>query len=356
MLKKIAIHTYFEYIVKKKVANMRDISELNHPPKVILVISNTALGDTLLSTPAITSLKMSFPDSKIIALINNNYIGIFEKHAAIDEVIPFYGGYKKFFLTLKRIKNHHPQLSLIFHANAPIDIFYSILAGCKFILKHPTKSPFKKYLSYNFEKKRQHTIEDRLDLIRKVGATCITTQMTIASLDNDNLKSKYQKYHDTIALQLGAANIYKMWPVSHFIKLVQHILLTEPTKKIVITGVQNEYTLGKQIYDKFPNNVNNLCGKTPISELPYLINSVKLLITNDTGTMHLAIATRTPTLSLFSPTTSFGIGPYQDLNIHSVIQKDGSYMQKIPKKQRTDEAMKLITVEEVFAKYQKMNG
>ena len=98
-----------------------------------------------------------------------------------------------------------------------------------------------------------------------------------------------------------------------------------------------------------------MCGKCKIEELPYLINNLKMLITNDTGTMHLAIALKTPTISLFSATTAKGIGAYQDLKIHKTIQKDGSFIQKLPKKQRDNSAMKLISVEEVYEKYKELN-
>ncbi len=101
-------------------------------------------------------------------------------------------------------------------------------------------------------------------------------------------------------------------------------------------------------------SVVNMCGKTSIEELPYLVRELKMLITNDTGTMHLAIALKVPTLSLFSPTSATGIGPYQDMKIHRVIQKDGSFIQKLPKKERDDSAMRLISLDEVYSLYKEL--
>jgi len=94
-----------------------------------------------------------------------------------------------------------------------------------------------------------------------------------------------------------------------------------------------------------------MCGKTDIVKLANVVNNLKMLITNDTGTMHLAITLQTPTISLFSATNSKGIGPYQDSNIHKIIQKDGSFIQKFPKKERNNSAMKLIEVDEVYEVY-----
>jgi ADP-heptose:LPS heptosyltransferase len=69
------------------------------------------------------------------------------------------------------------------------------------------------------------------------------------------------------------------------------------------------------------------------------------------GTLHLAGALKVPTLSLFSATDSQRIGPYQDPGLHRVIQKEGGFVQRLPKEKRTDEAMRLISVDEVFEAY-----
>lgn len=338
-------------LAKQKLPHLKHIESLKSAPKTFLVISNTALGDTLLSTPAIKSLKLSFPESKIIVLIHKNLIPLFKHVDYIDAIIPFFGGYKRFFETTKAIKKYAPKMALVFHGNAPLDIYLAACGGCEYILKHPTKTKLKNYLAYDFPKKEQHTIEDRLDLVRKIGGEKLTTKMDIGSFEDEMVMSKIslllKKQKKYIAFQVGAADVYKMWPIESFVELIKRI--TEVMDyDIILTGIKSEKGLTKIIKEKFPDRVVNLCGKTIIDELPYLLNRCDLLVTNDTGTMHLAIALKVPTLSLFSPTSSSGIGPYQDLAIHKVIQKDGSYMQKLPKKQRSNEAMKLIGVDEVY--------
>ena len=330
--------------LKSKFYKVNDIKNLNNP-KTFLIISNTALGDTILSTPAIKSLKKSFPDSKIIAILKSAFAPLFYDFKYIDEIIEYDGKYKKFFSTISKIKKHKPDIALIFHSNSPQDIQLCVLSDIPYILKHPTKSELKKYLSFDFIKKAQHTIEDRIDLVRLIGGKNIDTTMEIAPLNDTNLKLKYKKYNNYIGFQIGAADKYKMWPIERFIELAKRL----KDEKIVITGVKSEWELAQKIV-KECENVENLCGKMSIKELPYLIDNLKLLITNDTGTMHLAIALKTPTISLFSVTDSKLIGPYQDLNIHKVIQKDGKYLRKLPKKQRDDRAMKLIEVDEVYKK------
>ena len=93
----------------------------------------------------------------------------------------------------------------------------------------------------------------------------------------------------------------------------------------------------------------NLCGNSSIQSLPKILNDLELLITNDTGTLHLAIALQIKTVSLFGPTDSQVFGPYQDFNLHKPIQVDGSFVNNLPKKQRGQEGMTLIDVDKVFS-------
>ena len=110
--------------------------------------------------------------------------------------------------------------------------------------------------------------------------------------------------------------------------------------------------MGELIVSACGNRVINCCGRFKIDELPCLIKKMRLLITGDTGPMHLAVAIKVPTISLFSSADSNVTGPYQDLQIHRIIQKDGRFAAKLSKKQRDDSAMKLIMPDEVFVQYE----
>jgi len=336
------------FYLKKHPNQLKNFKDFK-TAKTFLVISNTALGDTLLTIPLIKSIKLNFPNSKIVFVLKSSYIPLFKYVKEIDYFIPFYSKYKKFFKIVKEIKKYSPQISLIADGNAPEDIQLSIFSGCNFILKTPTKNPYKKYLSYQFDFKSQHTIENRLDLLRILGYKKFTNRMDL-NLPKNNLFKEYENY---IGFQIGAADKYKMWPIDNFIELAKYLI--KQREKIVITGIEKEKTLGDKIVKECGNNVINMCGKTSIETLPFLINKLKMLITNDTGTMHLAIALKTPTISLFAATDPKGIGPYQDLDIHKVVYKDGSFIQKLPKKQRDDSAMKLIKLNDVIKTYKELN-
>jgi len=335
--------------IRKNPKQLKKIEEFDGNTDTFLVISNTALGDTILSTPAIKSLKKSFPKSKIIALIHKNYIPLFDNFSYIDAIIPFYGGYKKFFQTIKEIKKYKPKTTLIFHGNGPQDIQIAIMSGSNFILKHPTQSKYKRYLSFDFKKEDKHIIEERVDLVRKIGGKNIDLIMEIGELHDKKIYKKYTKYRNFIGFQVGASESYRIWPIQNYIELAKRFI--ENQEKILITGVKKEFQYTKHVSNSSTDKIINLCGYTNIKELPYLIKQLKFIVVSDTGTMHLAIALKTPTICLFSPSNPNYTGPYQDMNIHKVIKKNGEFVNKKPKKQRSNEAMKLISVNDVYDKY-----
>lgn len=360
-VKKIRDYCYQLHLktyIKIYSRQLKKINTLKTIPKTILIISNTALGDTILSLSTIKSLKHSFKDTKIVFLVNKNLMPLFHNYPYIDKIIPFYGGYKKYFSTIKEIKRNKPKMAIILHGNGPQDIQISILSGCNYILKHPTNSELKKHLSFDFTQKKQHTIEDRLDILRKLNATKIYTKLELPNLNNQNIIEKIDKYtknkNIVVGFQIGAADIYKMWPIENFIELAKMLIEYNQNITIIVTGIQKEYELAEKLTTKFKTNVINSCGKFMIEELPYLIKKMNLLVTNDTGTMHLAIAVDTTTLSLFSTTDSNISGPHPSvLNVHNTIQKNGLEVQSLPKKKRTNELMKLISVKEVFSEIEK---
>ena len=89
-------------------------------------------------------------------------------------------------------------------------------------------------------------------------------------------------------------------------------------------------------------------GIISLSRMRGLVKKMCVLVTNDTGTMHMAIALKTRTVSLFCPTRSEGTGPVQDLHLHSVIKKDVPCIKCVTKKCEKPFCMESITVDEVF--------
>ena len=262
-------------------------------------------------------------------------------------------GFLNQFKIISEIKSREIDTIFLFHSNGPEDIFFSICSGAQNVLKmtdnrlHEYKKIFLN--SPNIEIK--HDIEKKLDLLRIFSPSVISKKMQIPS--HFYQKKSIKKELDTkfIGIQLGAQDLYKIWPIDRFIALAERILKDFKKVKFILFG----YTkYEKSLVEKFqadysiPNDIENLYGRTSIDSLPSALNKLDLLITNDTGTFHLAVALKVKTVSLFGPTNSKVFGPYQDLKLHRVVQEDGYFVNKLPKKFRGQEGMELIDVDNVF--------
>lgn len=360
LLVKLAVGVY----VRLNPTKIERIGKDWNPPadlKSILVFSNTALGDTLLSTPAIASLKKSFPAARLTLFVHRAMAPLFEGLDPVDDIVLYHGGFRKFIGTVLALRKARPEAALLFHSNAPQDIPMAVLSGARIILKPPTTSEYKRYLSYQFAPKAQHVVEERLDLVRLLGGKQLTTRMSLPARYGEPRKGFFTQLREgarkIIGFQPGAANMFKMWPAENFAALADRLAQRLEDIEIVITGSRKERALAQKIIDLCTTrHIHNLCGKYDLQELPFLVGEFDLLVSNDTGTMHLAIALGMPTLCLFGPTSAELIGPHQDLDRHRVIQKTGESIAGIPKKKRTDSAMRLITVDEVFQTVLEMLG
>ena len=331
--------------------------EFVEPCKIILV-SNTALGDTILSTPAIKSVRLRFPDANIILLVHKNLFPFFKEFEYVDQVAVFSS--KLLSLTRQALTFRRKNFDTIFflHSNGPQDLFFAMVSGAHNILKainYPgtISKEFQKIMINKVDNNTsKHIIEHRLDLVRFFNPSELDKSLSIPSKHNlyDTDKTPTTGPH-IIAVQLSAADRYKVWPLSNFLKLMTKVAESLNNNcSILLLGIKSEVALSNKFEEqfKYPNLVQNFCGKTTIQELNSILQRVSLLITNDTGTLHLAVAVKTPTISLFSPTDPKVFGPYQDLNRHRVVKVDGSYINNIPKKQRSQEAMGLISIDDTF--------
>jgi lipopolysaccharide heptosyltransferase I len=123
-----------------------------------------------------------------------------------------------------------------------------------------------------------------------------------------------------ILLQPGARWVNKRWPAEHFRELVRHLAADLPAVRFAILGGKDEQSLGAHIITAAPERCLNLCGATTLPEMIEWIRLGGLLITNDTGPMHVAAALNRPLLGLFGPTEPRRTGPYGHLD--SVLRLD----------------------------------
>ncbi len=113
-----------------------------------------------------------------------------------------------------------------------------------------------------------------------------------------------------LGINPGARWDNKRWPVEHFTELVRQLAARDADFRFALFGGPGDWQLTDTIQRAAPDRCVNFAGRTALPELIELLRRCELLVTNDTGPMHLAAALRKPVVSLFGPTASEQTGPY----------------------------------------------
>jgi len=335
-----------------------DMSKFNN----VLVVSNSGLGDTLLSTPAILSLRKSHPKIRITFLVNAKMYPLFKEIDFVDDFLLYSRGVLAQLKLIRVLRNKKVDTIFLLHSNGPEDVFFSILSGARTILKmtYSTNHEFSSIFSNPPAIHSKHNIENKLNMVRMFDSRVIETRMQVAK----NLRDQcgyIEKHKDCtyVGLQIGAQDLYKMWPIEKFINFVNTASNKYPKLRFVLFGsTKLEVELSRELLDSVnkPHRVLNICGQTAIDELPLAVNDMDCIVTGDTGILHLAIALEKHTISLFGPTDHKEYGPYQDAELHSVIQVEGSFLNHLPKRQRGQAGMCLIETDSVLDELEKRMG
>jgi heptosyltransferase-1 len=129
------------------------------------------------------------------------------------------------------------------------------------------------------------------------------------------VKNKWPQMQGTrwIAIQPGARWPTKCWPAQNFAELVGLLAQKFPEARFAIFGSADDKPRGEVISRAVPERTLNLCGETSLPEMVEWLRLCKLMITNDTGPMHVAAALGVPVVALFGPTDPCSTGPYGQL-------------------------------------------
>lgn len=327
--------------------------------KTILVVSSTALGDTLLSTPAIRAARKAYPSARIVALFNAYNMELFKNNPNINDVTPYYGGYKKFISTALALRSYNFDLALIFHGNEPQATPLCYLSGARFIFKLPNSSDWNFLLS-NREpitkwNELRHGIEARLKTAALAGCKADGFKMDLFIENSDTgaasdfLKSVGVNSDDfLIGFQPGASTLSRQWFPDRFVSLGKRLIEKYPFVKILLTGSPDEKALCEAIAKRIGPSAVVSAGAVTLNQGAALIKKLKCFITGDTGPMHIAYAVGTPVVALYAVSDPQRTGPLLDAHKHRVIKKPRYCEPCASKKCEYQKCMEAISVDEVL--------
>jgi len=298
-------------------------------PRSVVVFSTAGIGDTLSDTPAIRALRESFPTCRITAVVHRRRRAVLEGNPNIDRLIAHVKGPLSFLRTLVAIRGERPDTAVTLRANDP-DIWpLAYLSGARVIASRPrmTRFPFLVNLPVDVPDWLERPgVQQTLEIVRALGGDTTDPRMEYVVPEAARevaaglLRERGLDRSPLVALQVHQSprHAFRDWPVEHFVSLGRR-LLEECPVRLVITGGRQDVAAAQAVAGALESRATLLAGRLSLSETAALLTRCRMLITTDTGIMHLGFAVRVPTLALLHPYNAHRVGPHGYGRLHRVV-------------------------------------
>jgi len=314
-------------------------------PRRILVRGTNWLGDAVMTTPALLRLRERFPDAHIALLTPEKLQDLWLHHPAVNETISFAAG-EGVFAVGKKLRAGRFDLALVLPnsprsaiepwlAGIPLRIGYArpwrnffltqtVASRAEAVRMHKrTVAEIKGLIAQTPDPRpgipsSAHQIHEYLHLTAALGANPkpLPPQLFVTPEEIETVKTELHlddtKYRRPFlgvnpGAEYGAA---KRWPVEKFIETIREVQRRTVCNWIVFGG-QNDKRLASRIENEIDDGsaIFNLAGHTSLRELMAALKLCRVLLTNDTGPMHVAAALGTPVVVPFGSTSPELTGP-----------------------------------------------
>ncbi|MEW6387463.1 MAG: glycosyltransferase family 9 protein [Thermodesulfobacteriota bacterium] len=284
----------------------------------VLLLNATALGDLLFSTPAIRALKEKFPAWHLELLVQP-HLGDLMAHNPYVEKLWYYPGRGwRLFQLMRRLRRRRFDLAIILHGNDPEATLLAYSTGSRFIIGS-ARSPLAFAYSARVEHQDpyEHAIERRLHYVRLLGADTPDRRMQV-SLPKEELRraeaiisQHFAGYPPLlVALHATGSEPYKWWPLDAFISVGNYLQRIYEAAIIIISGGQDR-PVAEELAGALVGPTLVTGGDYPLITVAGMLSKCRLLVANDSGPLHLALALGVPTIALLGADHPRRIGPYR---------------------------------------------
>jgi heptosyltransferase II len=288
--------------------------------KKILIIQTAFIGDVILTLPLVQSLKSNFPESQIDFLCIPYTLGVLKGNPNINEVI-VYDKHKKgtgriqgLINIIRQIRQRRYDIAFLPHKS-----FRSALIA--FLGRIPKRTGFagsamewlysdSVKISHNL-----HEVDKNLQLLEPFHIKPLGRFPEFFPKSNDfnrineilNLIQN-EKYKGIISIAPGSVWKTKRYPVDYYITIIRELI--HKGYFIIIIGGEKDKQISRNIKQEISENIMDLCGELSILQSYLILKHCKLLVSNDSATVHLGSAAKIPVFDIYGPTIpEFGFYP-----------------------------------------------
>jgi heptosyltransferase-2 len=301
-------------------------NNLKQEPLRILLIRLSSLGDVVLTLPLPFAIKRCYPGAQVDLLVRDDLASI-AASAPYDSIIPFnkrqaggISGLRKFASRLSGDYTHVIDLHSVIRTRL---ISRAIHAPHK---SRYHKQSIKRYallwLRVNTYGAPVHVIDRYRMALNRAGLYVKRVEhhieLPFAQMGRvDEIRQGWDVGWGTpvIGIMAGAARVNRQWFRERFARVADD-LVAHYGARIILLGGEKDGSINHHIRQMMVANAIDLAGKTALGDLPSTIAALDLLITNETGIMHLGYILGIPMISIFGPAASqFGFAPIRPQSI-----------------------------------------
>ena len=309
------------------MANPLLAADLGPEPRFLLVRPDK-IGDVILTTPALLSLKKKFPRSFIGFLCRSYTALLLENNPSVDQVLlidspPSLGR------QVKRIKDMKFDVAIHFYLDLR-SVMITALAGVPVRIGPLSKFPaflLNRRVVQNRSKVEKHEALYNLDLVKECGATERPESPGIYLTESEKKRGKEllaglcgNAGIKPVLIHPGSAGSVKNWPLDSFLRLGEKL---SESHFVLFTAGKGEESILQRVGKNLKNVGVVPAGSLSLRELAEAISQSKLMVSNSTGPLHMAAALGVPTVSFYPQlplvTSAKRWGPYGPPSLHRVL-------------------------------------
>jgi heptosyltransferase-2 len=307
--------------------------------KRILVRGPNWLGDAVMCEPALRGLRRLFPDAQIALLVKPAVVDLFAGHPALTRVLTYdtkgrHAGLSGKWALAGQLRRQGFDLAVLFQ-NAFEAAFLTFLAGVPRRYGYATDGR-------SLLLSDQVAVPDRLtvvhqvryywDMLKPLGLTGDPTapELVVFPEEEQAMAGRFAQgglAASDVVVGINPGSTYggaKRWLPERFAEVTEQLCRTirksrEQRASVVIFGAKGEERLGQDIAEHLSSRVLVLSGATTIRELMAAVKRCALLLTNDTGPMHIASAFQVPVVAIFGPTDWRTTSPFG--SAHAIVRQ-----------------------------------
>ncbi|CAM3966782.1 glycosyltransferase family 9 protein [Bordetella bronchialis] len=290
----------------------------------VLCIRLDNMGDVLMTTPALRALKAAVPGRRLTLLASRSGAAVAPHVPEIDALIVHEAAWVKnagsppeaFHAIVERLRQGRFDGAVIFTVYSQSALPAALMchaAGIPRVLAYSRENPYHLISDWAREieplPEPRHEVQRQLDLVATVGATAADTRLSFQVREPDHQAlDRVLREHAVAASQgwvlahCGATAESRRYPASLFAQAID--MLAGAGESVILTGSRDERALVDEVVARSgdPGKLVNLAGRLTLGELGALISRAGVLVSNNSGPVHMAAALGTPVVDLYALT------------------------------------------------------